>query len=339
MCAVICVVSLAGLAPLSTATAHPVGRVSSALLPAPPATVPPELKALEEKMAAVHFNTEHFRLTIEFSLGSGTLGLAPAMAETLAASGQAQREGSWLTLTSSGQGSLSVSPPTAEFSVKSQGSNTEVRTIGRTVYEYLPAFSSIDHHRPWVSHTTPSPHPLGSTSEGLSSGTAAEGRGSFAALITLLGKAQRIEQVGLDTIEGQQTTAFNAHFNLADLVSGKRATKELEQLSKGGISTATLELFINSGGLPVRETLTLGGEGFSESISTDVLALEVPVHVVGPPARKTITKKRLVRLLKHHPVCFRIPARAHHRSRRICEHLILTSGESGSEAPNVVEAG
>lgn len=77
-----------------------------------------------------------------------------------------------------------------------------------------------------------------------------------------------------------------------------------------------LELFLAPNGLPVRARVTFVAEGTTLSIRVDTLAINVPVHVVAPPARQTIDELPLKRLERRHA------ARQRKRALRACRHLL-----------------
>lgn len=77
-----------------------------------------------------------------------------------------------------------------------------------------------------------------------------------------------------------------------------------------------LELFLASNGLPVRARITFAAEGATIAVRVDTLAINIPVHVVAPPARQTIDEASLKRLER------RRAARALKRALRAChDHL------------------
>ncbi|MDE3069782.1 MAG: hypothetical protein KGJ43_03545 [Acidobacteriota bacterium] len=292
-------------------------------------------------MATITFKSERFRFSVEatvaFSSSSGKgggalLGMLGALGQALGDEVPERPEGVSLTFAVSGQGVMSVSPPAGELTVPgATAKGRGPRWVGDTAYTYEPSVARYDGHRPWVAHTVPSAaEPLGGSSGGLAPG-AGSPQGSFAGLVALIGKADRVEASGTQTVDGQPTSAFTAHLNLADLVSGKRATQELAELAKAGVSSAWIELFITSAGMPVRETVGFSGRALSEAISTEALALEVPVTVTAPAPAKTITRARLRRLQRHRRVCIELPG-PHHRRRRVCANPGEPESGSGSES-------
>jgi hypothetical protein len=344
-------VALAPLAPATRALAGPsaaaaagppvtaYARTAASTLPPAPVTPPPDLVALEAKTAAIHFNTERFRLTAEVrvsatALGGGGRALTSPFVDAVAEPSVLQ-EGSWIAFGRAGQGVSSVSPPAVQFSVP--GGREEVRTVGGVLYTHKPSVASFDGHRPWVAKKQTQPSgALGPTSEGLAAAIApGSSTGSFAGLIELLGRAQRIEELGPVVAGSQPATAFSARMDIADLITGKSALKALEKLAKGGITVAQLEVAIASNGLPATVGVSLEAPGVvSESIVSDVLALEVPVNVQAPPAREVISEARLKRLERRRVTCIRVLVPRRHgkpRRRRVCSHR-APSGPEGEEA-------
>jgi hypothetical protein len=190
-----------------------------------------------------------------------------------------------------------------------------VRTIGDTVYSYLPAAASLDGGRPWVrSRRKPPPKPgttaaqvvavldsLAPTLAGPGEGSA----GSFAKLIGYLNGAVSIQEGGSVAVDGQQTTEFTASLSIVKLLAGELSPEQLAKLEqdiskKPSEETVELEVFLAPSGLPVR-TIGINGhrlEGFG--LEEDILALEVPVVVHPPPARETIGQARLDKLERKH---------------------------------------
>ena len=235
------------------------------------------------------------------------------------------------------------------------GSTSMERTIGNTIYTYKPSVASYDGGRPWVrSKSKPAPKPgsestkfavvVDALSRTLAGDAKSSSTGQFSKLIEELGETRSIQEVGPATVDGQQVTEFTASISLATLLSPKQletiaeptsslveavlspssAPKQGEETKKHNEEAAKklseaiveLELFIAPSGLPVRTISVLGGRSEGIGVEEDILALEVPVVVHAPPARKTIGEAQLHRLEKKRArrVCSVIPARGRSKS-------------------------
>jgi hypothetical protein len=307
----------------------------------PPAPAPPELAALEQKMAQIHFNTEHFRLAAEISLNAGAFagliggsnsGSLSSEATQIGASSQVRavasdippiQEGAKITFSAGGEGVASISPVAGEFEIKEGKPITWERLVGGKLYQYQPSNPTHHPHRRWVSREEPASYQLLGSSSHFAEGALPGTGGGFAGLIALLGKAQRFESSGPATLAGQPVTGFTAILSPADLLSGGNVEKELKELTKSGVTTASLEVLITPAGLPLRVRLVLGGAISSVAIAGEILGLEVPVTVTPPPPRQTITAARLRRIESRHAcVIFHV---SKHKTRRICSQPQTTS--------------
>ncbi|HUN78314.1 MAG TPA: hypothetical protein VMU32_05290 [Solirubrobacteraceae bacterium] len=315
---------LAALALVGGATAPAVLAAEVAPGPAPapaPAVVPPALQSLEQKMAAIRFNTA--RISQRSVIGE--VG-APTGAAELAVGGKGHGA---LTLTS---GLISHSPKLASAANTTESfsgskrrrlaSTTKERMIGQTTYTYLPLIAHIDGGRPWVRGRAVS----ASQSEGelglfasevalLEPALSGPPNEPFAKLIDSLDHAVSIREGGPVTVDGQQTTEFYVSLSVVQRLAGTISPKQLTKLEREirkspAEANVELDVFIAPDGLPVR-TIGIGGAG-SEAIGIeqDILALGVPVVVHAPPARETIGELRLLKIEE------RIAKRAHRRRSR-----------------------
>jgi hypothetical protein len=325
-------IALASLGvPAVSAGARPIATSGAAAISPAPAAIPPELGALEQQMAQLHFNSERFRIAVETSINAGAFdGMLGTSVPEVAPSGAglsapvavtssipALPEGVRIAFSGGGEGVASISPPAGEFTIKEGKTLTASRLIGNTLYQYEPSALIVDRHRPWVSHREASSYQLLGGSSPLAEGALPGSQGSFAGLIALLAKAQRIEATGPNTLaSGQRVSGFTAIISPADVIVGPNGRKELQALTKYGIDSVVLEAFITPSGLPARIRVTLVSKLVSVAFGVEVLALEVPVAVKPPPARQTITAARL-RRLESRSACLRVPV-SKHKTRRVC---------------------
>jgi hypothetical protein len=280
--------------------------------------VPPDLAVLEQQMATLHANSERFSFQAELSLGSGLLG-----------------QGIPLVLLVAGDGEASDAPPQAAFSSGLPGLAAEqVRVVGETIYRYRRTAASVDKGRPWVrSRKTPT-GPNGLDPGGLLEGDQSGKQGTFSKLIELLNGALAITESGPVTVDDQRVVEFDATLDPAPVLAkleshAKQPGHPLGSLvqipSVGGPNSKPkppspppsleLELFLAPSGLPVRARTTFTAEGATVAIRVDTLAINVPVHVVAPPAGQTIDEATLKRLER------RRAARELKRALRACRHF------------------
>jgi hypothetical protein len=307
-----------------------------------PASVPPELATLEQKMAQIRFNSERFRLAAEVSISEGAFaGLLSGAPSTTSSGSEANlfggssqvravasdvppvQEGAKITFSAGGEGIASLSPAAGEFEVKEGKPITWERLVGGKLYEYQPSNPTSHPHRLWVSRKVPASNELLGASSHLAEGALPGSQSSFLGLIALLSKAQRFESSGATTLAGQPVSGFTAILSPADLISGGNVEKELKGLTKSGLTSASLEVLIAPSGLPVRVRLVLGGTLSSAAITVEVLGLEVPVNVQPPPPRQTITAARLRQIEARH-ACIKLHV-SKHKTRRICTTPQTTS--------------
>lgn len=280
--------------------------------------VPPDLAALEQQMAALQANSERFSFQAELSFGNGLLG-----------------QGIPLVLLVAGDGEASDTPPQAAFSSGLLGLAAEqVRVIGETTYRYRRTAASVDGGRPWVRSRNTSTGANGLDPGGLLEGDQSGKQGTFSKLIGLLNGALAITESGPVTVDDQRVVEFDATLDPAPLLAkleshAKQPRHPLGSLvqipSVGGPNSKPrppspppslkLELFLAPSGLPVRARTTFTAEGTTVAVRVDTLAINVPVHVVAPPAGQTIDEATLKRLER------RRAARELKRALRVCSHL------------------
>jgi hypothetical protein len=289
------------------AVADATGAQAPAAVPAPATkpTVPPDLQALEQKMLALQLTSERFSATVsvaEKPVVKGPLhtpgplfGRSSAVAEPLS------------TIT----GEISFAPPTAGVIHESfLGIKVEARQIGSQLYIHEPFYAHLTHGRTWVQQPDAT---LQQESSGLGGAGSSDGA---AKLVTALGAASKVEELGPETADGLQATAFKATVDSARL--GMLSHSQGSLLRKLLKPSATLEVLIAEDGLPVRTRITLrfrhdGGELITQS---DVLAVNVPVVVTPPAASETISEAQLKRLLKRRRVVSLHGAIAPHGAKR-----------------------
>jgi hypothetical protein len=260
-----------------------------------PASVPPSLQALEQKMAQIRFNTA--RISARFGLGE----LGPAGGEL--GTGVKGPNGG-LLITTVGVFRLSPREATATSKIEGVGlphgerappgstTSTE-RVIGNTLYAYTPSASSYDGGRPWVRSKQPSPQSNGE-STGLSgvsdalaptlseSDTRSASAAPFAKLIEDVNGALSLQEVGPMIVDGQQATEFTVSTSLAKVLS----PKQLEAFTKAGGFLGELgELLSPSGSPKQREEAKKRKEESAKKLSEAPVELELFIAPSGLPVR------------------------------------------------------
>lgn len=284
-------------------------------------TLPPDLVSLEQKMAQLKVSSERFSAQSEVI--EAKHGAAPKHTVLIRVTGEASES------------------PMAGFATISAffGVHERIRIIGHTVYEYRPKLARIDGGRPWVRSEQPS-----SSSEktlGLGTGLLREhprsaGDGPFASLADDLNEAQSVVELGSLTVDAQQVTQFNATFDpepllkhlarpgpsLSEIFNEKKEPAPAPPTVK---PTLTLELFIAANGLPVRTRIALEAEGSGLVSGIDLPAINIPVHVLAPPARLTIAERQVKRLERERQARYRRElqkaSRAFNKAARRCRRL------------------
>ncbi len=168
----------------------------------------------------------------------------------------------------------------------------QFRLIGEDQYTYMPIFALFDGSKPWISTTAAersseeSHHGGKGSSESPVLGEASTGSRR---LIALLAKARSVVEVGPANVDGQRTTEFKATLGLS-LPAG--ASKPAAHARRRH-AEETLHLYLAPDGLAVRTQAMaqMGTERVADS--TDILATEVPVSVIPPPADETISQTEL----------------------------------------------
>lgn len=357
----------AGPAVLSAAATgtspSPVGPPESA--ESPPASLPPELVALEGKMEGLEINTEqvamHATMRLPKSVGglSGILTAKPtgkraghgrrphghagrsARRRAPRARGRGRRSGRGRSGAAQprraprtlplldGTGRISASPKEAVLNFKLLGAlPVEARVVGEHAYLRESLLSHIDHGRPWLAI---SPAEL-EQQQGLSGApgvlSAAGEGGLFGGLVRALAHAGAVDRVGTATVDGQQTTEFAARLDAAKLLREQLAKepnglpKHARKLLRG--ASATLGVYIEPDGLPVRMSFLIGIGPISMAMRIDIVATEVPVSVQAPPASETITEAELTKLARSQkppPLTRRQQRRLRRYSRCVGAHL------------------
>ncbi len=245
----------------------------------PQQTPPPDLVALEQKMAQMQVNTIRFSGTeaFDFTLGKG---------------------GFELPLLLGIEGEVGMSPQEGTFTAGLPGlASVKERLIGNTLYTRQPDVASEDGGRPWVR----SEHKQ--LDEATGTGPVNLGGGSgpgqaFKGVIEEMNSGHSFIEVGPTIVEGQPVMEFTSLLETTKLPN--LSAKSLKTFNKLHLTTIELGLFIAPDGLPVRTSITAPGGHSTFSLTVDILAINFPLSVQPPPARKTIGEAQLHKLQRRH---------------------------------------
>jgi hypothetical protein len=276
-------VALPAVAAIVAGAAIGLQAPSAAPFYTPAAPLPPDLVSLEQRMAALHFNTLRQTLQVELESKPGLLGPGTPP----------------LVLLMAGTGAVSVSPEEGSFTLGFLGQTTEIREVGGETYRYDPSVARIDGGRSWVrSKATAPASSLAVGPAGLGEGIGAS-HGYFSGVLGLLADASAIQEAGPAIVDDQPVTEFTAAIDPRKLGGWRRllgsgvGTLLKEPEGGGAAPSSRLELFLSPAGLPVRIRFALETTQGTASLTSDTLALEVPVSVIAPPANEVIDDARL----------------------------------------------
>jgi hypothetical protein len=275
---------LAGVSAGAAGSATPLASQS----PLPAASVAPELRSLEQKTEQLDINSERYSQTIH---GTAPITSGARRGRRGTRTTQHSKRVS-VTITENGEASLS--PDEGELAEPRRTRTPLVVAIGSSIYDYTPSVAARDGGRPWVR----SDLAAGSSGGGLFPFHAqpgevdAGGTGPYAGLINLLATAVGgVADAGPATVDGQQTTEFTATVQPARLIGG-RSAKQLGALEREP-PPERLDVFLAESGLPVRVITAMGSGAGAITDTTDILAVNVPVSVMRPPASRTISAAAL----------------------------------------------
>lgn len=264
---------------------------STAGTPISPVLLPPSLQALEQKMEGLQISSERYSRTARGAVTITTERKGPHGKRTSA------HKRTSLHLTELGEASLS--PDEGQVFTAGHMSRPSLIAIGSTLYSYSARMGQLDGGRPWLRisgsdavsegavfpyHRQPREVDLG-------------GSGSYANLINMLATAlSPVNVVGPATVDGQQTTEFTARVEPLSLIKG--LTEKEREVIRQHLPHEELEVFITESGLPLRVTSSIR-LGVSTIVdTTDILAVNIPIKVMPPPARRTISAAEFAKLVR-----------------------------------------
>jgi hypothetical protein len=274
--------------------------IASAAVP-----LPPELESLEQRGEALHVGSVRFRMSLDESFD---LKLP-------------QGHSFDFDLPVQAEGVARESPEAAVFRVDTLGQKTEVRAIGGATYVKRaagPGSPEVAPKRTWkresgVEGAGTDPLTLGtgitgevSSEDGGGAGPPTASGNPVSGIASALASASSITQVGPEIVNGAQATEFAATLEPSALLGAdfpklQAAVEKMEGKNGGNVQiTAQLDVFFAPDGLPVRTNWMVDAGVASITVSVDILATAVPVHVEAPPAAKTISATQLKKLEEAH---------------------------------------
>jgi hypothetical protein len=266
-----------------------------------PASIPPSLQALEQKMGELKVTSLRFSEKTSVTVPHGE-GKILGLLKLLLGGGI------------SGEGT--TSPRAGNVVLSLFGHPLTFREVGSTTYFYLRALASKDHGRPWVKLgpgglveliTVNGKHVKAPKIAEPKIGEPALAEPPFEGLRKALAGAKEVRELGAGTIDGQPVTSF-----LAVLEPEQLKREHLASAARLGLpalppSTATLEVSLAQSGLPVRTVVTEHDKGTVISATVEIPAINFPLVIEPPPASQTITMRELKKLERQ--------ARKHSRHR------------------------
>ena len=277
-----------------------------------PTSLPPALQALEQKMEQLQINSERYSRTIR---STGTI-----TTERRSRHGKRVSRRKHVSLSVTERGEASLSPDEGQVFIAGHTRRPSLLAIGSSLYSYSAKVARTDGGRPWIrldssgAVSVATVFPYHGEAREVSFG----GSGSYAGLINLLATAVgQVEVVGPATIEGQQTTEFTATVEPLSLIKG--LSKKTLALIRGHFPSEQLAVFITEAGVPLRVSSSMRLDSSAISETTDILAVNIPVKVTRPPARRTISFAKYIKLI----------SRKHKRGGGV---VIETRGSIGTRA-------
>jgi hypothetical protein len=271
--------------------------------PAPPlllpASIPPDLKALEAKTEALQISSVRASLKVGLS---GAKGFSKELAKLFAFSVE---------------GVETVSPPAAALKLVLFGAPLRLRLIGSHVYFFSWALGLHDGGRPWVElGKGPLGKLLGGGKAGRNLKPQPSGGERFRQLLTDLNDGRSLRELGPSTIDGQAVTGFEVEPEASSsgssgslgggVAGGFAASKESDRAvpkprTPPGTKavpkpTTLLSVYFAASGMPVRVLVDVRSGTEDSTVTADFPAINFPYTILPPPPSHVITEAQLSRL-------------------------------------------
>ena len=183
------------------------------------------------------------------------------------------------------------SPTTAmSMSMNSPQLSISEVLIGNTIYMKIPQLSSMLGGKTWAKMDLSALGSLGSTFQSMLD--SAKNTDPTQQLQPLLASGD-LHKVGTETVNGVQADHYAGTVDVATAFDGSAAAKNLTAdqiaqikslLKSAGVTTETIDVWITSDGLPVRETVSSNTSAGATKVDLNMSDWGKPVSVTAPPA-------------------------------------------------------
>jgi hypothetical protein len=285
--------------------------------------LPPDLVALEQKMAALQITS------LRFAVATKVTERHPSRLSKLL---------KLFGLGSTIVGEETLTPPAANVTLGLFGVSFTLRIIGAASWVYFRQLAGLDGRRPWVrlgpgglfelftvedekGPRTPRVAPLAPTL-----GQPDYAQPPFAKLAATLAGAAAVSELGPTVVDSVPVTSFLATLRPGQLESG-RAVRTSPLIVIRGRSrrhvrlppppkpTISLEVSFAATGMPVRLVLTEKLPGFTTTGTVDFPAVNFPLAIEPPAAAETISVAQL-KALEAKQKRDRAARHKHHKSKQ-----------------------
>jgi hypothetical protein len=197
--------------------------------------------------------------------------------------------------TPSGSGTINAQEqfsPSVEMSMNMSlsGSNISEILVGDTLYLKVSQLSSMLGGKAWAKINLSSLGSLGSSVQSLIG--SAKNTDPTAQLQPLLASGD-VHKVGTETVDGVQADHYSGTVDPATAFDSSQAAKNLtpaqiaqlkSMLQAGGVTKETIDVWVASDGLPVREQVTANGNSGATKVDMHLSDWGKPVSITAPPA-------------------------------------------------------
>ena len=162
--------------------------------------------------------------------------------------------------------------------------------IGDTLYMKIPALSAELGGKTWAKLSLSSMGSLGSTFQAMID--SAKNTDPTSQLQPLLASGD-VHKVGTETVDGVQTTHYAGTVDPATAFDSSQAAKNLTSaqiaqlkstLKSSGVTTETIDVWVASDGLPVREQVSATSSAGATKVDMHMSGWGSPVSITAPPA-------------------------------------------------------
>jgi len=162
--------------------------------------------------------------------------------------------------------------------------------IGDTLYVKIPALSAELGGKTWAKLSLSSMGSLGSTFQAMID--SAKNTDPTSQLQPLLASGD-VHKVGTETVDGVQTTHYAGTVDPATAFDSSQAAKNLtsaqitqlkSMLKDSGVTTETIDVWVASDGLPVREQVSATSSVGATKVDMHMSGWGAPVSITAPPA-------------------------------------------------------